>query len=607
MRIILLAIFGFVTLWEIDHSVANLRSSIIDRLEQWQSSLTLSQKYSAIQAYDRHGIHLGPLGTNKREYVPYSDIPTVVKQAFLSAEDKSFFSHFGLDIPAILRAQITNIFEGRIVQGASTITQQLVRSTFLDQERSYLRKAKEALIAVSLELKMPKEKIFELYLNRVFLGNHSYGISMAAFRYFGKRIEQLTTGEAALLAALPQAPSRLAPHRHFKKAIRRQRKILKLMHENGFIDRNSTQYWLKTAIQIQKKPESTQYGYALAFAQKTLLRKFDGLLHRDQKLTAHLSFDAHLHDQLHREVQKTYDLIRQNKSASSTDIQLAWLVFNGGSGEILSMQGGSSFQETEFNRSISTHRPMGQMIFPFITALALERGFSLEENIPEFKDSPSLFAAFKTQSRKDMTNLAAYLGSEDLKLFLETIGFSPHIGDLRLALGRDRASLLELAVGFNSILSPLQRVEPYVITQVQHHDQILYRQKKPLSSAPSHNNLFMRYLLADTPDTGLKYITLSDDRLDSWLIQARGNLIFALWIGSEYGRAPLTQHPGRHEQTLQQLAGRIDKILATEEKQFFSPNNKTPSALSFKSLWISEKGEKRQYYIPFLPNLSSKF
>ena len=193
--------------------------------------------YVISRVYDRNGTLIGEIKKEniRRIVVSIDDIQEHVVQAFVSAEDKNFFRHQGLDYMGIFRAFLKNLIAGQIVEGGSTITQQVVKSIFLSPERSIERKIKEAIIAQRIERKIPKRRILELYLNQIYFGHGAYGIEVAAQTFFGKHASELTVSEAALLAGLPKAPQKYSPYRHPEAAEKRRRYVLYRMREDGHL------------------------------------------------------------------------------------------------------------------------------------------------------------------------------------------------------------------------------------------------------------------------------------------------------------------------------------------------------------------------------------
>ena len=216
----------------------------------------------ASQVYAAGGELVGEFFLEKRYLVPLDKIPLVVHQAFVAAEDSSFYRHHGIDFTGITRAFFNNLSAGSVVQGGSTITQQVVKSLLLTPERSYERKLKEVLLSLRLEHQFSKDEILYLYLNQIYLGSGAYGVAAAAQVYFNKDIQDLTLSEAALLAGLPQAPSRTSPIHHAKRARSRQLYVLERMEIDGYISHEQREQASAVPVQIVPGEHRQSYGYA---------------------------------------------------------------------------------------------------------------------------------------------------------------------------------------------------------------------------------------------------------------------------------------------------------------------------------------------------------
>ncbi len=206
--------------------------------------------------YSGNGVLVSDFSSEKRIFVPFEAIPSVVINSFLSAEDKNFFYHPGVDAKGIVRAiknNIKNALKSKRLEGASTITQQVAKNFLLSNEVSFDRKIKEAILAFRIERALSKERILELYLNQIYLGEGSYGIASASLRYFDKSISELNYSEAALLAALPKAPSRYNPYKNIKLAKYRRDLVLKNLYENQYIDQNLLNELINTDIKLNKR------------------------------------------------------------------------------------------------------------------------------------------------------------------------------------------------------------------------------------------------------------------------------------------------------------------------------------------------------------------
>ena len=250
--ILLIAIFGI--LWNFSNNIPDYKF-----LKNYKPPVSS-------KVYSGKGDLVADFSKEKRIFVPYSSIPQNVINSFLSAEDKNFFSHPGVDAKGVLRAvvnNIKNIMTSKRLEGASTITQQVAKNFLLTNEVSLNRKIKEAILAFRIERALSKERILELYLNQIYLGSGAYGVAAASLEYFDKSIKELDYVEAALLAALPKAPSKYNPYRDIELAKFRRDLVLKNLLENNFIDKKKYENLKKEDIKLKKKQrvflEDAQY------------------------------------------------------------------------------------------------------------------------------------------------------------------------------------------------------------------------------------------------------------------------------------------------------------------------------------------------------------
>jgi penicillin-binding protein 1A len=226
--IIIISLFTYGTYWYFTHDLPDL------------TKITGYRPYLATDIYSSDGQLIGEFGTERRRLIPYEEVPPHVRNAFIAVEDKRFFEHKGLDLKRIVGALLKNIKEGEIVQGGSTITQQVVKNLVLSPERSIRRKIKEAILAYRMEKNLSKEEILYIYFNHIYFGDGTYGIEAASRGYFGKSATEINLAEAAFLAALPKAPAYYYPREHFDRAKERQELILNIMEEEGFTNKEET-------------------------------------------------------------------------------------------------------------------------------------------------------------------------------------------------------------------------------------------------------------------------------------------------------------------------------------------------------------------------------
>ena len=239
------------------------------------SELAEYRPATSTRVYAGDGTLIGEFGKERRIFVPYDQIPQPLVRAFLSAEDHSFFQHGGVDLTGMARAMsrdVWSLVRGRRLQGGSTITQQVAKNVLLTNDQSLGRKVKEAILARRLEQTLTKQRILELYLNEIWLGNHSYGVAMAAFNYFGKPLNELTVSEMAYLASLPKGPSNYDPVKRRTAAIGRRNWVLGQMADNGWLTRDAAQRATLDPLATQKLPERAHYKDADYFMEEVRLR-----------------------------------------------------------------------------------------------------------------------------------------------------------------------------------------------------------------------------------------------------------------------------------------------------------------------------------------------
>ncbi len=259
----------------------------------------------ATTVYADDGRMVGEFFFEKRYLTPIDEIPEVARHAFVAAEDSEFFRHKGVDIQGILRAFIANVRAGGVVQGGSTITQQVVKALLLTPERSYRRKLREVMLSVKLEREATKDEILFLYLNQIYLGDGNYGIGAASRSYFGKEVDELGVAEAALLAGLPKAPSRYSPTRNPEGAIKRQRYVLQRMLDENFITAEEYRVAMRKGLSILKKKQRAEPGsYYVEYIRRHLVNRFGSRAPYYKGFRVHTAMNLDLQKQAEAAVQR---------------------------------------------------------------------------------------------------------------------------------------------------------------------------------------------------------------------------------------------------------------------------------------------------------------
>ncbi|MBK8248195.1 MAG: PBP1A family penicillin-binding protein [Gemmatimonadetes bacterium] len=375
------------------------RCPSVEILDSYQPSQT-----SKLYAVD--GRFIAELGLERRTLVSYDDIPAVVRNAFVSTEDKRFFSHGGIDFLRIPGSVLANLRAGSFAEGFSTITMQLARNVFPDQisrERSVsmgslVRKLREARVALMIEGRYPKERILELYLNQINLGSGAFGVETASQRYFGKSVRDLTLAEAATLAAIPKAPTRYNPRRYPDRAIMRRNTIIELMRRQGAVEDEEASLAKAYPLQLAQRTESGDIApYFVEFVRQQLEKKFGARLY-DEGLRVFTTLDLDMQAAADRALETQLRTIEGGKygkfphttfeqhlargttvggdAAESPYLQGAFVAVEPRSGAVRAMIGGRDFDDSKFNRASQALRQPGSTFKPVVYATAIMQGRS---------------------------------------------------------------------------------------------------------------------------------------------------------------------------------------------------------------------------------------
>jgi penicillin-binding protein 1A len=428
----------------------------------------------------------------RRIFVPLRQIPRHLREAVIAVEDARFYSHYGVDLRGIARAAYANFRHGRIVEGGSTITQQLAKVLFLTPDRSFSRKVKEALLALELESRYSKDRLLELYLNQIYLGHGAYGVEAASRTFFGKSVTDLTLPEAALLAALPRAPASYSPFDHPDLARRRRTHVLARMAEHGYL-----------APPEAKRLGDAPLGLVSVERRRTTGRYFYEYL--EQSLEAKLGSDLlykgglSVYTTLNPLIQRTAEqalrdgleaIAARHKSAGNGAAmpQGAVVVIEPETGYLRALVGGADFARSEFNRAIYARRQPGSAFKPFVYIAALEAGWTPAHLIddspvsypagggrlwePENYDAKFRGPITLQQAIEESVNIAAVkllreVGPPRVIEVARRLGIqSPIQENLTLALGSSEVTLLELTAAYAALANRGVRMEPIAIRHI---------------------------------------------------------------------------------------------------------------------------------------------
>lgn len=489
------------------------------------------------EAIARNGADIGPP-------VKAAELPDHVKNAFIAIEDRRFYAHWGVDPRGLARALVNNLGDGG-TQGGSTITQQLAKITFLTPERSLSRKAREMLIAFWLEAWLSKDEILERYLSNVYFGDNTYGLSAASMHYFQRKPENLTIGQAAMLAGLVQAPSRLAPTRNLKGARERAERVLAAMVDAGFLTEAQARAVRPAVIDVRKDegpPSGTYFAdWALPQARAALEGSYGG---GEIKTT----LDARLQ-------RIARDVVRR---APLGPAQVA-LVAMRPNGEVVAMVGGKSYKQSPFNRATQARRQPGSTFKLFVYLAAMRAGLTPETLIDDteitdggyrpknsggsYRGQITLKRAFARSSNVAAVRLYKKLGDKAIIQAARDLGIkSPLSADPSLALGTSGVTLLELTSAYAAIAANEYPVEPHAIPLGTPGlmDRLL-SPKRSLGGKVHQNmlTLLQATVLQGTGQAaGLAIPTYgktgtSQDSRDALFIGFAGDLIVGVWVGRD--------------------------------------------------------------------------
>jgi penicillin-binding protein 1A len=509
---------------------------------------------------DRNGKVIATRGAKYGQPVTLAQLPPYVAKAFLAAEDKRFYQHGAVDFHAIARALQANMKAKRSVEGASTLTQQLARTLFLKRDPSLKRKVQEAYLAWELEQSLSKDEVLELYMNRTFFGDGAYGLDAASLTYFGKPASQLSLIEAATLAGIPNAPSRLALNTAMPAAVARGHKILATMREEGWITDGQLAAALAT-MPVLAQPHNNEGDEAYVLDQAA---SEAGQLSGGQApdLVVHLTIDPALQDvgtAAVREIVTTQGAHRHVTEGA--------LVSLAPDGAILAMVGGLDHDKSSFNRVTQAHRQPGSSFKAFVYGAAVEHGATETEVrddapikvgnwTPEnyeggYAGKVTLQQALARSLNTVAVRLTLEVGPQTVAEFARRMGLSdipPNPGP-SIALGAYEVTPLEMAGGYQVFQTGGGRTTPYLISQITStRGDVLYTHDNS-APTPVLDPLYatrmvtmLKGVITSGTGTGANIgrpaagkTGTSQDWRDAWFVGFTPDVLTAVWVGNDNG------------------------------------------------------------------------
>ena len=534
-----------------------------------RQELYASTRAPAIKFYDMNGQFIASRGPQYGENVRLAALPDYVPKAFLAAEDRRFYQHGAVDPWAIARAARANQKAGRVVEGGSTITQQLAKGMFLSPDQNLKRKIQEAALAYKLEQMLSKDEVLELYLDRIYFGANTFGLDGASRTYFGKPATQLNLSEAALLASLPKAPSRMALHRNMDKALQRQRLVLERMRGENWISDAEMRAALAAPPRLAATALANEgdNGYLIDYAQAEVLRMVG---QNSPDLNVTLTVDPRLQSAGAQVLRRIIEVDGKASGAS----QGAMIALDS-TGAIRTMVGGVDYTKSVFNRAVQAKRQPGSSFKPFIYAAALEKGVlptdtRVDEPVKigdwEPKNYGGKYAGTVTVESalaRSLNTVAVKLGEEVGPAAIANLagrfGITtlPPNPNLSVSLGAYEVPLIEMTSAYQVFQQAGNRLRPYIVAQIQTTDgQVIYTHQtsSPVPAYDIHWASMMVKMMQKvvTAGTGTRAnfgrpaagkTGTSQNFRDAWFIGFTPDYVAGVWVGNDDDK-PMNQVTG---------------------------------------------------------------
>ncbi len=474
-----------------------------------------------------------------------SELPPHVREAFLAIEDRRFYSHWGISPRGIVRAAWSNVGAGGVRQGGSTITQQLAKNAFLDSDRTAARKIREMMIAFWLEAWLTKDEILSRYLSNVYFGDNTYGITAAAKHYFGRTPARLNIGQAAMLAGLLKAPSRLAPTGNLAGARKRQAVVVAAMVDAGFLTEREADRVQPQRV-LGKRPGTLPSGTYFA----------DWILPEARDRAGEVQSEATVETTLNRRYQRAAE--RSIRAAGSSGLQAA-LVAMRPDGRVVAMVGGRDYKRSSFNRATQARRQPGSTFKLFVYLAALRSGMTPASTVEDrpvdiagwkpknndgrYLGTITLAQAFARSSNVAAARLTQDVGVRQVIKAARDLGVSTPIADeATIALGTSGVSLLELTGAYAAVAQGRYPVQPHGLARAE--EKSWY---KTLTGGgrdmPERVHADMLSLLGSSmrgtgfraalPVESFGKTGTTQDGRDAWFVGFAGDLVVGVWVGRD--------------------------------------------------------------------------
>ncbi|MCX6123986.1 MAG: transglycosylase domain-containing protein [Proteobacteria bacterium] len=536
--------------------------------------------------YDRSSKPIGTLAEEARYPVRLSDVPLMTQRAFLASEDVGFFRHSGVSWRGIIRSAWVNILRERVSQGGSTITQQLVRQYLLSRERSFSRKIREINLALRLERQLSKKQILELWLNGVYLGNNAWGIEAASQHYFRKSVIDLTSGESAVLAGLPQAPGRFAPHLNPAAARIRKNYVLRRMEAAGWLDRRTAKKWIDQKIDVfrDRTPLESASPWITDATRSELWRKLE--LHNVPRsgLAVETGIDRDWQKAAENLFEKSFSRFK------GSGLEGAFVAVDVATGEVRSMIGALDNKKSQFNRSILLSRPFGSATFPLIFARALDDGVTM------LSGGQSLGLVAIKSSFMAADRAASAVGYGVMRDYFMELGLKVNREDV---IEQVQGSPLALALAWRILEGRPLSVNRFFVKSIRSSDGKnleIPTSRKVLPGISEAAGFSVRTWLSAISSEGNQREVVqfsSDSGWNHWEIAMNHDIVAVMWIGAD-------KRPTTHPEIFAQMRGKARPVMTewlTSIQGGQSPTrNAPPTGISWQ---ILKDPLGRSQHVPF--------
>ncbi len=525
----------------------------------------------AVVFLDRYGNEVGSRGVKQNDSIPLEEFPDHLIKAVLATEDRRFYEHFGIDVPGTLRAVVTNAKAGGVVQGGSSISQQLAKNLFLSNERTIERKVKEAFLAIWLETRLTKNEILKLYLDRAYMGGGTFGVNAAAQYYFGKSARDVSMPEAAMLAGLFKAPGRFAPHINLPAARARANVVLDNLVEAGFMTEGQVFGARRNPAKTIDRRDESAPNYYLDWAFDEMRKLVDTLPRSvvERSFIVRTALDTGLQQTAEKAVDDAIRQYGRDYRASQSALVVADL-----EGAVRAIVGGVDYSESQFNRATDALRQPGSSFKPYVYATALMNGFNINSKVVDgpvcvgnwcpknysggYSGSMTLTQALTRSINTIAVKLSIAIGKGNARVgrnkiveLARAMGLRTPLPDTpSLPIGADEVTVLDHTVAYSTFPNSGKAVRAHAVLEVRTGmGETIWRfdrdGPKPKQVMPAQVATDMVKMMNSVVEQGTARRAMlegikaagktgtTNAYRDAWFVGYTGNFVCGIWFGND--------------------------------------------------------------------------